>query len=205
VKKWFVPVFLGSFLLLSLLSGCGGGSGGGGNGGDGDNGGEQIVYYDGTITITAQGDRGENWVYDESTTVSSFKIENNFQIPAQSWVGTAASGYEANIFVNDLVGGDAPRTIQYSGSSSIKKELLTLAILKSGETYSYKMQINGAYGTPAIPVGSDTVPQFWWSSKIVEGSLGYQFLPGTIQGEATDKIDNVTLGLKWKLERHIRN
>lgn len=125
MKKWLILNFLGVFLLISLLSGCGGGGGGGNSGGNGDGNdgnGKPISYENYSFEYLLNGGSG----YQVAYTYARNGLKSLQMYPD----GTGLHIELATGVTTHFKDGKATR---YTDSNNIKSNLLTsLGVIGSG-------------------------------------------------------------------------
>lgn len=189
MKRWSMVALLGLVLLISLVSVCRGAKAVIGNN----------VYYSGKITVATKGADNQNNVFDESVTISEFKIEHWNVMDGMMWWGyDSQAGCKADIAVNDRLGEVSftfgPKKVFFATG------LLSFSIRKDGGKFLYSLQVT----PPLVNVGSINVPMIWIASTC--DTYGNDYLPLEVNGELTQSPLNngVPTKITWVLERHIR-
>jgi len=176
-------------LLVSLLSVCGSGKGVVGN----------DVYYDGTIKVTTKGATASGDTFDESTTITKFKIEPWNVIPGNSWGGydSVGTGCYAEVKVNDRL-GEITKTFGPGRVPYDAGQMISLSISKTDKGYKYSLQV----ALPTPPIDPPIFPSCVLG--MLGETLGDDYLPLEISGKATkNPFDGVSATMTWILNRHI--
>ncbi len=194
MRKWAFFILLLSFLPIAMAPAYGSSQ-------------QTIWYYDGKITVTTKGTADSGETYDESTTITEFKLE---RWTAQPGVGHfQAHSMAAEVRLDDW---NKTRDWHAAYKGKFRPENVGIILETNKTTGKYKLVVGSIFSVPKVRVTDvlgehtqDMVLLHWVASLENMPMPENSPTPLEINGSVTryPLNDGVPTKIAWVLSRHI--